>query len=101
MTMLDAFNTAAAGILSAMGAWAVMSPRVRCGLVAHLGLALISFGFFALFLMGLQPYSFQDANAAAEAFVHLGLVLCAIGYVQRARRRGHQRRASDWVERRR
>lgn len=97
--MLDMFNTAAAGTLSAIGAWAVMSPRVRCGLVALLGLALISFGFFVIFLLGLQPYTYQSAVAAAQAFVHVGLVLVVVGYLQRSRKRGHQRRASDWVER--
>lgn len=98
--MLEIFNTSAAGVLAVVAAWAVMSQRVRCGLIAHLGLASISCGFFAVFLMGLQPYTYVQGLAAAQAFVHLGLVLCAIGYGQRWRRRGHQRRVSDWVERR-
>lgn len=96
--MIDLFNTAAAGVLSAIAAWAVMSPRVRCGLLAHVGLALISFGFFGVFLMGFQGYTFTGAIAAAHAFVHLGLVLCAIGYAKRARQHGPRRRSSDWVD---
>lgn len=99
--MIDLFNTAAAGVLSAVAAWAVMSPRVRCGLLAHVGLALISFGFFGVFLMSVQAYyTDHGALAAAHAFVHVGLVLCATGYFVRARRRGHQRRTSDWIDRR-
>lgn len=94
--MIDLFNTAAAGVLSAVAAWAVMSPSVRCGLLAHVGLALISFGFFGVFLMGFQGYTFTGAIAAAHAFVHLGLVLCVIGYMRRSRRQP-RRRASDWM----
>lgn len=99
--MLEVFNTAASGLLAGVAAWAVMSPRVRCGLLAHLGLVLVSVGFFGVFLMGMQGYSYLAALEAAHAMVHIGLVLCALGYLQRARRRGHQRRVSDWVERRR
>lgn len=99
--MLDVFNTIVSGLLAAAAAWAVMSPRVRCSLIALLGLALVSIGFFAVFLIGFQGYAFQEGVAAAHAIVHVGLVLCAIGYWQRARRHGHQRRASDWVERNR
>lgn len=98
--MLHVFNTCAAAVLAVASCWAVMSPRVTCGLVAHVGLALVSFGFFSVFLLGLQPYTYVQALSAAQAFVHLGLVLCAVGYAQRWRRRGHQRRVSDWVERR-
>lgn len=100
-TMLDLFNTTVSGMLAAAAGWAVMSPRVRCGLLAHLGLVLVSLGFFGVFLMGMQGYSYHSATAAAHAMVHVGLVMCALGYLQRARRRGHQRRVSDWVERRR
>jgi hypothetical protein len=98
--MLDLFNTFAAGMLATVSAWAVMSPRVRCGLIAHIGLVMISVGFFGVFLMGFETYIYAAAMAAAQAFVHVGLVLCAIGYAQRTRRRGQQRRVSDWVERR-
>lgn len=99
--MLDAFNTSISCVLALVTAWAAMSHRVRCGLIAHVGLALISFGFFGVFLMSVQAYyTDHGALAAAHAFVHVGLVLCATGYFVRARRRGHQRRTSDWIDRR-
>lgn len=98
--MLEWFNTVAAGVLAAISGWAVMSPRVQLGLVMLVGMATVSLGFLALCLLGLQGYAYADGKAAASALVHAGLVLLAIGYWRRARRRGHQRRASDWVERR-
>lgn len=97
--MLDAFNTSISCVLALVTAWAAMSHRVRCGLIAHVGLALISFGFFGVFLMSVQAYyTDHGALAAAHAFVHIGLVLCAVGYAQRARKHGPRRRSSDWVE---
>lgn len=96
--LLDWFNTAAAGLLALCAAWAVMSPHVRIGLLMHLGLVLVAVGFLGVFLVSLGTYAASSAVAAANAFVHAGLVLCAIGYVRRWRRRGHQRRASDRVE---
>lgn len=98
--MIDWFNTTAAGALALGSGWVVMSPRVRIGLLMHLGLVLVAIGFLGVFLVRLGPYAATNAISAANAFVHAGLVLCAIGYVCRARRRGHQRRASDWVDRR-
>jgi hypothetical protein len=98
--MLDWFNTAAAGVLALIAGWAVMSDKVKVGLIMHLGLVLVAVGFLGVFLVALGPYAYPSGIAAANALVHAGLVLCAIGYAQRALRRGHQRRASDWVERR-
>lgn len=95
--MIETFNTIAAGILSAIAAWAAISPRVRCGIVAQFGLSLISIGFAGLCLMGLQLYTHRDAIAAAQAFVHVGLVLYASEFAHRALRNGPRRRASDWA----
>lgn len=98
--MLDWFNTFAAAALSMGAGWAVMSTKVRIGLLMHIGLAMVAVGFLGVVLISLGTYSAGSAFAAANAFVYAGLVLCAIGYARRSRRRGHQRRASDWVERR-
>lgn len=100
MTLFDAFNTAAASVLCLFSSWIAMSPTFRTGLVIHIGLVMVSVGFLALCLLGLQSYAFGSGIAAANALINLGLVVCALGYAWRARRRGHQRRASDWVERR-
>lgn len=100
MSAIDAFNTAAAGVLFLCSGWIAMSPKCRTGLVIHIGLVMVSLGFLALCLLGLQYYAFGSGIAAANALVHMGLVVCAIGYAHRARRRrSHQRRTSDWVER--
>lgn len=99
--MLDWFNAAAAGVLACAAGWAVMSPHVRIGLLMHLGLVFVAVGFLGVFLIALDPLAYHAAVKAANAIVHVGLVLCAVGYLQRCHRRGPQRRASDWVERRR
>lgn len=97
--MLDIFNASISGLLAAAATYAVMSPRVQCGMLAHIGLVLVSVGFFGLCLMGINGPAYHSATASAHAMVYVGLLLCALGYLQRARRRGHQRRVSDWIER--
>lgn len=99
--MLDLFNVAASGVLAFVSGWAVMSTRVRCGLLMHAGLVCMALGFMGVFLISIGPYAYAAAVSAANAFVHGGLVLCALGYLQTTRKRGHRRRVSDWVERRR
>lgn len=100
MQSFDVLNTLMAGALSAIAGWIAMSPRFRTGLTIHIGLVMVSLGFLALCLSGMQTFAFRSGLAAANALINLGLVVCAIGYAWRARRRGHQRRASDWVDRR-
>ena len=96
--MIDMFNMVMSGLLASVSGYAVMSQRVRCGLLAHFGLVLVSLGFLGVTLMALQSYTFASAIAAANALVHLGLVLIVVEYILRASRRGHQRRASDWMD---
>lgn len=95
---LDTFNTVVTAILSAAAGWAAMSPRVRCGLLALLGLVLVALGFLGVFLMSVQGVADHSGTAAAHAMVHAGLLLCGAGYWRQFRRRGHQRRASDWID---
>lgn len=94
----DLFNTGMAALLSAAAGLAVMHPQIRCGFLAHVGLVFVSLGFLAVFLMGLQGSADHDALAVAHAMVHVGLLLCGAGYWRQFRRRGHQRRASDWID---
>ena len=96
--MIDMFNTSMSCLLAIISGYAVMSQRVRCGLLAHFGLVLVSLGFLGVTLMALQSYTLTSAIAAANALVHLGLVLIVVEYILRASRRGHQRRASDWMD---
>jgi len=95
--MLDTFNTAMSLLLSLLSGWAIMSQRVRDGIVIKIGLALISLGFMAVVFLADESHRAQQL-AAAHAMVHLGLLICAGGYLFRARK-GKVRRLSDWVGR--
>lgn len=93
--MLDNFNTAMSLLLSLLAGSAIMSKRVQDGIVIKIGLALISLGFMAVVFLALEPRRAQQL-AAAHAMVHLGMLICAGGYLFRSRR-GKARRLSDWV----
>lgn len=95
--MLDVFNTVVSGILAALTAYGVMSPRLRLGLCMQLGLAIMSLGFLGSFLLGFQDVRMLHADAAVNTMINAGLTLCIFRYGYRARRRGPRRRASDWV----
>ena len=95
----DTFNTTVTAVLSAAAGWAAMDSRFKCGLLALLGLVLVSFGFLGVFLMGLQGNADHAGLAAAHAMVHAGLILIAAGYLRQFRKHGHKRRLSDWIER--
>lgn len=98
--MIETFNALAGLVLSAATGWAVMSPRVRDGIVIKIGLVCLSVGFAGIFFFHLSRPDGPHPLAAAQALVHLGVLICAAGYVMRRRRHNgvSRRRASDWVQ---
>ena len=100
--MIDTINTIMSLALALLSGWAVMSQRVRDGVVIKAGLICIALGFGAASLVTLNA-SGPDALAAAHALVHIGLLICGVGYLLRKRmhkRRGIKglHRLSDWVD---
>ena len=102
--MLDAFNTTMSLLLSTLSAWAILSCRVRDGIIVKTGLICISLGFLALFLLAFDPGGRQPL-AFANALVHIGLLICVGGYLvrnwrhrPRAGQGPRKRRLSDWVD---
>lgn len=102
--MLDAFNTTMSLLLSALSSWAILSCRVRDGIIVKIGLACISIGFLSLFMLALDPGGRQPL-AFANALVHIGLVICVAGYLVRNIRKRpragqgtRKRRLADWVD---
>jgi 1,4-dihydroxy-2-naphthoate octaprenyltransferase len=98
--MLETFNCLASLVLSIATGWAVMSPRVKDGIVIKIGLVCLSVGFVGIFFFHISRPDGPHPLASAQALVHLGVLICAAGYVLRTRRHSgvSKRRASDWVQ---
>jgi hypothetical protein len=98
--MLNTFNLVAALVMVCLCGWAIMDPKVKDGIVIKIGLMFIALAFVGFFALGLEPTR-MEVLEAAQALLHLGLIVCLIGYVVRRRRHAQAtRRASDWVDRR-
>lgn len=98
--MIENFNTLMSMVLAALAGWAVMSHRVRDGVVVKSGLILVAVGFIGAALVALDSGD-HNSLASAHALVYVGLLVCALGYLLRSRRhrtRRTSRRLSDWVD---
>ena len=98
--MLDQFNNSVQLLLCAVAGWAVMSQRVQDGIVIKAGLITMCLGPFGTLAWALDPTDppSQHALAAAHALVHVGWLICGLGYWLRTRKHQHDRRRSgDWV----
>jgi len=95
---LEVFNTVMSLTLAIVLGMAIVSTRVRDGIVIKTGLMFMTFGFFgaAMTILSDDP---NDALAMGHAAVHIGLLICVLGYLLRTRRKkGEQRRISDWAD---
>ena len=100
--MMETFNTAMALFLSVLSGWAVMSQRIRDGVLIKIALISLALGFLSLFFLALDPGG-SEPRAFAHALIYLGLLGLAAGYWLRCRacRRKWQtvcRRKADWVD---
>ena len=68
--MIETFNTGMAFLLATITGWAIMSHRVRDGIIVKIGLSFISIGFFGLFLIELEA-GFDKSFAHALVYVSL------------------------------
>ena len=92
--MIEIFNAVMALLLSSVTGWAIMSHRVRDGIVVKIGLSFISVGFLGVFLASLEG---GYDKSFGHAMVYVGMLICAMGYLFRTRRkRSAQRRITDW-----
>ena len=98
--MVQTFNALVSLVLCVASAWAIMSPRVNDGIVIKVGLICLSLGFMGIFFFHVSTPVGPHPLAVAQAIVHMGMLICAVGYLLRRRR--HQgprcRRVSDWVQ---
>lgn len=98
--MIENFNTFMSLILSVITGWAIMSQRVRDGVIVKSGLICVAIGFIGAALVSIDNGD-HNSLATAHALVFVGLLICAVGYLlrtHRSRRRGTMRRVSDWVD---
>lgn len=83
-------------------AWAILSKRIKDGVVMKAGLIIMATGFFAAGASGFSKSdTWIEAHVAAHALIYFGLGVCVLKYLQRThktRRREPRRRASDWSE---
>ena len=100
--MMETFNTGMSLILSLLAGWAVMSRRVRDGVLIKLALISLAIGFLSLFFLALEPGG-TEPRAFAHALIYLGLLGLAAGYwlrcrACRAKWQAMPRRKADWVD---
>lgn len=97
----------AAVVLSSLVAivlmWAVLSPRVRDGVITKLGLICMALGHASLAVQ-LRLIEISDADPAVRGAVHAALLLSAGGLVvalsilwRLVHPRHPKRRRSDWI----
>ena len=97
MESLLKINAAASLALALLVALAVISPRVRDGIVVKAGLILLSLGAAGLGVT-LSANGPMDLALRALGLQTVGLYVIVAGVLLRARSTGpRRRRASDWV----
>ncbi len=96
--MMDLINALAALSMAIVTGWAVLSPRVRDGIVIKSGLICLSVGFLSAFLIYEQhPRQHDRAIDAVHLLIYIGFLICVFGYWLRTRK-GLNRRLQDWVD---
>lgn len=97
MDFVHLIHAAAPGTIAIALTAAILSPRVRDGVVVKSGLMTMALGFGALAIRELfNPWNIQ-ALERSVTLIELGVGIVAVGYLVRRKRHGqHRRRATDW-----
>lgn len=98
--MLSLLNAAVFGTLSLMLLWAILSHRVRDGILVKLGLIGMTCGFGAVALQMLHAGPPDGVGLSrALGLVWSGAAVVALRYAWRVRQAGHHfRRVTDWMD---
>jgi hypothetical protein len=100
-TLIHWVNLVVCAVLALALATAVLSPRVRDGIVMKLGLMSMSLGFAITAYRLWDGWDCSDlqAEGRALAMIHIGVLLAALSYALRSRGgRLKLRRRTDWAE---
>lgn len=96
--LLLVLNIAACVLLASLCTWAVLSPRVRDGVLVKLGLILAVQGFAGLGVALAGGYPLL-VIVRALGLLHVGLLVVVCGWWWRRVKAGNsQRRVSDWMD---
>ena len=96
--MTEQFNIWMSLLLGGIVGTLIMSPHFKDGVIIKIGLTICSLGFFGMFLSQIDSRD-SEALRMANAMVHLGVLICGIGYLYRVFKHKHKnRRLSDWFE---
>lgn len=101
MDLLQIVNATMCGGIGLVLVAAVLSPRVRDGVVIKTGLITMAAGFLSLAWVVAGVGGAQcEAPLLLRllALVHTGVLVVVVGYVLRARKAHPMRRATDWAE---
>lgn len=90
------FNILAAGAVVGACMWAVMSPRVRDGVLIKSGLMLLALSAFAL-ASALGQGALSAQMLAVVTLGNVGTLLVASGIALRWRRAGRVYRIDEWI----
>lgn len=93
---IELLNLIACGLLSTAAMWAVMSPRVRDGIVIKSGLILLSIGFAAVGAALAQERTVTEIGRALS-LVHAGLLTVVVGIFLRWKKTGRVYRIDEWI----
>ena len=100
-TIVSYINGAASAFLAIAAAFAVLSPRVRDGVLAKLGLIAIAVGFgvAAVVLLADRGCEAAPSIGRAHLLVHVGVTVVVAAWVWRSRlHRQVRMRRSDWMD---
>jgi hypothetical protein len=99
MDITEIINAVACGLLSLACFLAILSRRVRDGLSMRPGLAMMALAFGGLagrIAGGLHAGELRSLQNLL-LLLHAGVAWCAVGYLFRRRKSGHEmRRSTDW-----
>lgn len=98
-SIMLAFDIAASTALAIVFGWAVMSPRVRDGIVIKCGLILMSLGLAMLSYSLPDPAPVPRPLLFAGTLILLGMLIVVAGAALRvATPPGRLRRVTDWAD---
>ncbi len=93
------FNTVSYALIFGLLAGAILSPRVRDGIVIKSGMSIMALGFFGLLCLQAEYWQPSQALAWCHAFVHAGILVVVAGYWMRQMRgKNRRRRTSDFAD---
>lgn len=97
---IDILNATASASIFGVIAWAIMTDRVRDGIVIKSGLILMALGFFGNACLQMNGVAPDDTRGLAncQMLINAGLLIVAVGWLWRTNGgKEYRRRTTDWA----